>query len=35
VRTVADAETWLLRVGWMRSSRGLLSVTEVPAAGRR
>jgi len=34
VRTVADAETWLLRAGWRRSSYGLLSITEVPPAGR-
>jgi hypothetical protein len=35
VRTVAAAETWLLRVGWKRSSYGLLSITEIPPAGRR
>jgi putative transposase len=35
VRTVAEAETWLLRVGWKRSTYGLLSITEVPPAGRR
>jgi REP element-mobilizing transposase RayT len=35
VRTVAEAQTWLLRVGWMRSSYGRLSITEVPAADRR
>ena len=35
VRTVAAAETWLLRVGWKRSTYGLLSITEVPPAGRR
>jgi hypothetical protein len=29
-RTVADAETWLLRVGWRR--HGLLAIDEVPAA---
>ena len=34
VRTVAAAETWLLRVGWKRAPHGLLSITEVPAAGR-
>ena len=33
-RTVAAAETWLLRVGWKRSPFGLLSITEVPPAGR-
>ena len=32
-RTVAEAESWLLRVGWRR--RGLIALTEVPAAGRR
>ena len=31
-RTVAKAETWLLKVGWRR--RGLIGVFEVPAAGR-
>jgi hypothetical protein len=35
MRTVAAAETWLLRVGWKRSTYGLLSITEVPPAGRR
>ena len=35
VRTVAAAETWLLRVGWRRAPAGLLSITEVPPAGRR
>jgi len=35
VRTVAAAETWLLRVGWKRSTSGLLSITETPPAGRR
>ena len=35
MRTVAAAETWLLRVGWKRSTCGLLSITEVPPAGRR
>jgi hypothetical protein len=35
VRTVAEAETWLLRVGWRRSPYGLLSITETPRAGRR
>ena len=32
MRTVADAETWLLRVGWRR--HGLLAIDEVPPAGR-
>ena len=31
VRPVADARTWLLRVGWRR--HGLLSVHDTPAAG--
>jgi hypothetical protein len=35
VRTVAEAKTWLLRVGWTRSPHGLLSITEPPPAGRR
>ena len=35
VRTVAAAETWLLREGWQRSTSGLLSITEMPPAGRR
>jgi len=34
-RTVAAATTWLLRIGWKRSPFGLLSITEVPPAGRR
>jgi hypothetical protein len=34
MRTVAPARTWLLRVGWTRSSHGLLSITEVPPAGQ-
>lgn len=33
-RTVAVAETWLLRVGWKRSPLGLIAVDEVPAAAR-
>jgi hypothetical protein len=33
VRTVAPATSWLLNVGWRR--RGLLSIDEVPPAGRR
>ena len=32
MRTVAAAETWMLQVGWRR--HGLLSIDEVPAAGR-
>jgi len=31
-RTVAEPKSWMLRVGWR--SCGLVSVTEVPAAGR-
>lgn len=34
-RTVAAAESWLLRVGWKRSKCGLIGVDEVPPAGRR
>jgi len=34
-RTVAPAESWLLRVGWKRSRCGLISITEVPPAARR
>ena len=34
-RTVAEPKTWLLRVGWKRSRFGLISITEVPPAGRR
>jgi putative transposase len=33
-RTVADAESWLLRVGWRRAKAGLLAIDEVPAAAR-
>jgi putative transposase len=33
MRTVAEAETWLLRVGWKK--HGLLSIDEVPPAARR
>ena len=32
MRTVADPQTWLLRVGWRR--HGLLAIDEVPAAAR-
>jgi hypothetical protein len=35
VRTVAEPETWLLRTGWKRSRYGLISITELPPAGRR
>jgi len=31
-RTVASAQSWMLRVGWRK--RGLLSIDEVPRAGR-
>jgi len=31
-RTVAAAESWMLRVGWKR--RGLIAIAEVPSAGR-
>ncbi len=33
MRTVAEAETWLLRTGWRM--HGLLAIDEVPAAGRQ
>src|SRR5215212_2610651 len=32
VRTVAEAETWLLRAGWKR--HGLIAIDELPAAAR-
>jgi putative transposase len=32
-RTVAPAETWLLKVGWKRSRFGLIGIDEVPPAG--
>jgi REP element-mobilizing transposase RayT len=35
MRTVAEPQTWLLRIGWQRSRVGLISVTEVPPAGLR
>ena len=33
-RTVAPAESWLLRVGWRRAKGDLLAIDEVPAAAR-
>ena len=33
-RTVAEPESWLLRVGWQRAKAGLIAIDEVPAAGR-
>jgi REP-associated tyrosine transposase len=33
-RSVAEAQTWLLREGWKRAKRGLITLTEVPA-GRK
>ena len=33
MRTVAPSKTWLLNVGWRQ--HGLVSIDEVPAAGRR
>ena len=33
-RTVADPETWMLRVGWRRSRAGLIAIDEVPPARR-
>jgi hypothetical protein len=35
VRTVAPPSSWLLRTGWKRSKLGLLSIDEIPPAGRR
>lgn len=35
VRTVASAESWLLKVGWKRARAGLIAITEVPAAASR
>jgi len=34
-RSVAEPKTWLLRVGWKRAKRGLISITEIPAERRR
>ncbi len=34
-RTVTEPQSWLLKVGWRRSKLGLISISEVPAAGRR
>ena len=33
-KTVADAKSWLLRIGWQRAKAGLIGIDEVPAAGR-
>jgi putative transposase len=33
-RSVAEAQSWLLRTGWRRARAGLLDITEVPAARR-
>jgi REP element-mobilizing transposase RayT len=35
MRTVAPAESWLLNTGWKRSRFGLLSIDELPPAGRQ
>jgi hypothetical protein len=32
--TVAEPESWLLRVGWQRSPLGRIAIDEVPAAAR-
>ena len=32
MRTVAEAETWLLRVGWKKARFGLIAIDEVPPA---
>ncbi len=34
MRTVAEPQSWLLKVGWKRSRFGLISISEVPPAGR-
>jgi putative transposase len=34
-RTVAGAESWLLRGGWSRAKGGRIAIDEVPAAARR
>jgi len=34
-RSVAEPRTWLLRVGWRRAKRGLISINEIPATRRR
>ncbi len=33
-RTVAEAESWLLRIGWRRAKAGQIAIGEVPAAAR-
>src|SRR5256714_2322058 len=35
MRTVAAPASWLLKTGWKRSKLGLLSIDEIPPAGRR
>ena len=35
MRTVARPASWLLNIGWKRSNCGLLSIVEIPPAGRR
>lgn len=34
VRTVAEPESWLLKVGWKRAPAGLIGIDEVPPAAR-
>jgi REP element-mobilizing transposase RayT len=34
-RTVTPPASWLLKTGWKRSKLGLLSIDEIPPAGRR
>jgi REP element-mobilizing transposase RayT len=34
MRTVAEPASWLLKIGWKRSRLGLLSIDELPPAGR-
>jgi hypothetical protein len=33
-RTVAEPESWLLRVGWRRAKAGAIAIDEVPPAAR-
>src|SRR5262245_12837923 len=35
MRSVAPAESWLLKIGWQRAKGGLIVITEVPPAGLR
>jgi putative transposase len=35
MRTVAEPQCWLLKVGWKKSRFGLIAISEAPAAARR